>query len=127
MTAIFLVLVAVVVFMWNYDLPECTLQSESTCLRGRFSQQSWRRLRHNIDEIFYCWLIFASILSPVLLLEPANFWTEQGIWKNPEGVMLLTFIMIALICSVGYLAWLIFRAAIEIKRNNNSNQPKGLV
>ena len=80
-TAIFLVLVALVVFIWNYDPPEGTRQSENTCLRVRPPQQRWRRLRHKIDEIFYCWMIFASILSPVLLLEPANFWTEKAFWK----------------------------------------------
>ena len=126
MTAIFLVLVAVVVFMWNYDLPECTLQSESTCLRGRFTQQSWRRLRHNIDEIFYCWFIFASIMSPSLLLEPANFWTEKAFWKNPEGVLLIAFLTIATICSIAYLACLICKAANEDKQEINYSESKGI-
>jgi hypothetical protein len=115
MTAILLVLVALVICIWNHDILECSRQNESTCLHGHFSQQRWRRLRHSIDEIFYCWLIFASILSPVLLLEPANFWTEKAAWNNPEGVMLITLLMIAVICSIAYLVWLIAQASAEIK------------
>lgn len=126
MTAILLVLVALVIFIWNHDILECSRQNESTCLRGHFSQPRWRRLRHSIDEIFYCWLIFASILSPVLLLEPANFWTEKGAWNNPEGVMLITFLVIAVICSFAYLVWLIAQAATEIEDNKHARQPERL-
>jgi drug/metabolite transporter (DMT)-like permease len=126
MTAILLVLVTLVIFIWNHDILECSRQSESTRLRGHFSQQRWRRLRHSIDEIFYCWLIFASILSPVLLLEPANFWTEKGAWNNPEGVMLITFLLIAVICSFTYLVWLIAQASTEIKDSKHARQPERL-
>jgi hypothetical protein len=126
MTAILLILVAFVVFIWNHDILECTRQSESAGRHGHFLRQSWRRLRHSIDELFYCWLIFASILSPVLLLEPATFWTEKGAWNNPEGVMLITFIAIALISSISYLIWLIVRAAIEIKDYSQGHHTKGL-
>jgi hypothetical protein len=126
MTAILLVLAALVVLLWNHDILECTRQNESTCLRGHSSRQRWRRLRHSIDEIFYCWLIFASILSPVLLLEPANFWTEKGLWKNPEVVMLITFLMIAVIYSAAYLVWLVAQAATEIRDHRHDCPPKRL-
>lgn len=125
MLSIFLALVALVIIVWNFDIAESTIQAESTFLSRRFPHQSWRRVRHNIDEIFYCWFIFASIMSPSLLLEPANFWIEKGIWRNPEGVLLITFFAIAIISSIIYLACLIDQAANEVKHEINDSESKG--
>ena len=41
--------------------------------------------------------------------------------------MLIIFNMIAVICSVSYMVWLVVRAAIEVKRTSNCSQPKGLI
>ena len=126
MLSIFLVLAAVIIVIWNFDIAKPQSYGESTFLWSRFSYQSWRRLRHNIDEIGYCWLIFASIMSPFLLLEPADFWTENGFWNNPEGVFLVTFLAIAIFCSIAYLACLIFKAAKEVKQEINDSKSEGL-
>ena len=126
MLSIFMALVALVIIIWNFDIAESPVQAESTFLSRRFPHQSWRRVRHNIDEIFYCWFIFASIMSPSLLLEPANFWTEKAFWKNPEGVLLIAFLTIATICSIAYLACLICKAANEDKQEINYSESKGI-
>jgi len=126
MLSIFLALVALVIIIWNFDIAESPIQAESTFLSRRIPHQSWRRVRHNIDEIFYCWFIFASIMSPSLLLEPANFWTEKSFWKNPEGVLLIAFLTIAIICSIAYLACLICKAANEDKQEINYSESKGI-
>jgi hypothetical protein len=122
MTTILLALAAVVIFIWNADFSEPAVHGKTAASGRRFPHQSWRRLRHNIDEVFCFWFIFASILSPVLLLEPSSFWTAKGFWKNPEGVFLLTFLGIGAVFSIAYLARLVFQAMPEVRHEIDAGE-----